>query len=75
MIEYLRLTPKEDEVYRLLLKGLGMYDISIELDKSPYTVKNQIAKIYNKRYCNTREQLLSQRIQELEEEVARLKAR
>lgn len=72
-IEYIKLTPKEDEVYKLLLKGFGMYDIAIELDKSPSTIQTQMNNIYNKRYCNSKQGLLAQRIEELESEVSKLK--
>lgn len=71
-IEYMKLTPKEDEIYRLLLKGLGMYDIAIELNKATSTIQKQMANIYNKRYCNSKQELLAQRIEELESEVKRL---
>jgi DNA-binding NarL/FixJ family response regulator len=72
-IEYLKLTPKEDEIYKLLLKGFGVYDIAGELNKSPFTIQQQMCNIYNKRYCSSRPELLAQRIAELEEEVKQLK--
>lgn len=72
-IEYVKLSPKEDEIYRLILKGLGVPDISMELNKHPATVQQQICNIYNKRYCNTKAELMAQRIAELEDEVEKLR--
>ena len=47
-------TPREGEVLELLAKGLSNVDIAKELDLSPNTVRNHLAKVYDKLGLRTR---------------------
>lgn len=63
------LTKRENEVYQLLLKGLNITEIAEKLDLSYTTVHTYRTFIYQKKGVSTIQQLLAQRIKELEQAV------
>lgn len=67
------LSPRELEIYKYLLKGLDYYSIADELGVQKSTIKTHILHLYEKLLVNSRQELLIQRIEELEQEVERLK--
>lgn len=67
------LSPRELEIYKYLLKGLDYYSIADELGVQKSTIKTHILHLYEKLLVNSRQELLIQRIEELEEEIEQLK--
>jgi len=67
------LSPRELEIYRYLLKGLDYYSIADELGVQKSTIKTHILHLYNKLLVSSRQELLVQRIEELEQEIEKLK--
>lgn len=67
------LSPRELEIYKYLLKGLDYYSIADELGVQKSTIKTHILRLYEKLLVNSRQELLIQRIEELEEEIEKLK--
>jgi DNA-binding NarL/FixJ family response regulator len=67
------LSPRELEIYKYLLKGLDYYSIADELGVQKSTIKTHILHLYEKLLVNSRQELLIQRIEELEEEIEKLK--
>ena len=59
LIRSASLTPREIEVFDLLLAGLSRDDIAHTLKISPWTVKNHIHSIYTKAGVNSLKELLS----------------
>lgn len=68
------LSKRELEIYKYLLKGLDLYSIADELGVGRSTIATHVLHIYQKLYVSSRQELLARRIQELEEEVQKLKA-
>ncbi|SEU23530.1 LuxR C-terminal-related transcriptional regulator [Paenibacillus sp. NFR01] len=54
-----RLTPREEEILRLVVQGFNNSEISEKLFISSHTVKNHITKIYEKLGVNSRAQAIS----------------
>lgn len=67
------LSPRELEIYKYLLKGLDYYSIADELGVQKSTIKTHILHLYNKLLVSSRQELLIQRIEELEQEIEKLK--
>ena len=67
------LSPRELEIYKYLLKGLDYYTIASELGLQKSTIKTHILHLYNKLLVSSRQELLIQRIEELEQELGALK--
>lgn len=67
------LSPRELEIYKYLLKGLDYYSIADELGVQKSTIKTHILHLYNKLLVNSRQELLIQRIKELEQEIEMLR--
>lgn len=67
------LSPRELEIYKYLLKGLDYYSIADELGVQKSTIKTHILHLYEKLLVNSRQELLIQRIEELEREIEQLK--
>ena len=67
------LSPRELEIYKYLLKGLDYYSIADELGVQRSTIKTHVLHLYEKLLVNSRQELLIQRIEELEQEVEQLK--
>lgn len=67
------LSPRELEIYKYLLKGLDYYSIADELGVQKSTIKTHILHLYNKLLVNSRQELMVQRIEELEQEIEQLK--
>ena len=57
------MTPKEREVYRWLCEGKSNWEIGRILNKSEWTVKNQVSKILHQTGASTRYQLANMRFQ------------
>lgn len=66
------LTKRETEVYNLLLKGLNITEIAQQMRLSYTTVHTYRTLIYQKKGVNTIQQLLAQRIQELQDTIQEL---
>ena len=58
--EYYELSPKEAEVFDLLLKGMSNKEISQEIYASNRTVENHVASILAKTGRKTRQKLAAQ---------------
>lgn len=67
------LTPREKDVYILLLKGWDGYRIADELGLSWTTIATHRQNILMKKDCYNCKELMALRIKELEEDVVRLK--
>lgn len=67
------LSPRELEIYNYLLKGLDYYSIADELGVQKSTIKTHILHLYNKLLVNSRQELMAQRIQELERMIDNLR--
>jgi DNA-binding NarL/FixJ family response regulator len=67
------LSPRELEIYKYLLKGLDYYSIADELGVQRSTIKTHVLHLYEKLLVNSRQELLIQRIEELEQEIEQLK--
>lgn len=67
------LSPRELEIYKYILKGLDYYSIADELGVQRSTVVTHVLNLFNKLLVNSRQELLIQRIEELEQEIAELK--
>ena len=67
------LSPRELEIYKYLLKGLDYFSIANELGIQKSTIKTHILHLYEKLLVSSRQELLVQRIKELEKEVSELK--
>ncbi|WP_025846621.1 LuxR C-terminal-related transcriptional regulator [Paenibacillus ehimensis] len=59
MESYIPLTPREREVFNLILRGLSNLEIAEKLFISTHTVKNHITKIYEKLGVSDRTQALA----------------
>ena len=68
-----KLTNREQEIYKYLLRGMSYGDISKELNIAHRTVVAHIMSVYMKKLVGTRSELMAQRIQELEDEVEELR--
>lgn len=62
-------TPKEEEIYKLLLRGYTLQEIADKIYSSRATIATHCNNIMRKKMVDTRIQLMAQRIQELEEEI------
>jgi DNA-binding NarL/FixJ family response regulator len=71
-MEKAKLTPREVEIYNLLLEGMSYLDIARRLIIEKTTVITHIMHIYQKSGLSSRIELMRDRIKELEEEVERL---
>ena len=60
------LTPREKEIYALLLKGFNIQEIAEKLFLATCTVATHRTSIFKKRSVNSIPQLLAKRIKELE---------
>lgn len=67
-------TPREEEVYLMLLKGYTLQDIANTLFLTRATVDTHTKNIMRKKMVNSRLELLSQRIKELEDELDGVRA-
>lgn len=67
------LSPRELEIYNYLLKGLDYYSIADELGVQKSTIKTHILHLYNKLLVSSRQELMAQRIQELERMIDNLR--
>lgn len=67
------LSPRELEIYKYLLKGIDYYTIADELNIKRNTVATHVLHLFNKLLVSSRQELMAQRIEELEEEVRNLK--
>lgn len=66
------LTPREEEVYRYLLKGLDYYSIGELMGIGKPTLVTHIMHIFEKKLVSNRYELLALRIKELENEIKEL---
>lgn len=66
------LSPREIEVYNLLLQGKRKREIADILVISPCTVKSHMDFIYQKKFVNSIGELMALRIKELEEKINEL---
>lgn len=62
-------TPKEEEIYKLLLRGYTLQEIADKIYSSRATIATHCNNIMRKKMVDTRIQLMAQRIRELEEEI------
>lgn len=62
-------TPREEEIYKLLLEGYTLQEIADTTFSSRATIATHCNNIMRKKMVDTRIQLMAQRIQELEEEI------
>jgi len=67
------LSPRELEIYKYLLKGLDYYSIADELRIKRNTVATHVLHLFDKLLVNSRQELMAQRIEELEQEIEQLK--
>ena len=67
------LSPRELEIYNYLLKGLDYYSIADELGVQRSTVATHVLHLFNKLLVNSRQELMAQRIQELEQMIDNLR--
>lgn len=72
--ENLFLTPRETEIYNLMLEGLNVKEIARKLYLANCTVATHRLAIYQKKGVNSIQQLLAKRINELENTVRELQA-
>lgn len=66
------LSPREEEVFKLILEGKSKQEIAIELCIAPSTVATHFLVIYGKKCVNSQRELMAQRIKELEETLNEL---
>lgn len=66
------LTPKEKEIYGLMLEGLNPQEIADKLFLARCTVATHITHIFQKKNVGSTQQLLAQRIRELENTVEQM---
>lgn len=66
------LSPREIEIYNLLLQGKRRKEIAALLFIAPCTVKTHMDFIYQKKFVNSQEELMALRIKELEEKINEL---
>lgn len=66
----MKLTKRENDVYKLLLQGFNKKEIAETLMIAESTVATRKAAIYEKLFVHSQSQLLAKRIQELENERA-----
>lgn len=67
------LSPREYEVYKLLIEGLTYIEMARRLIVEKSTIFTHVLHIYNKLECNSRIELMGRRIKELEDEIRRIK--
>ena len=67
-------TPREEEIYLMLLKGYSLQDIANAMFLTRATIDTHTQNIMRKKMVNSRLELLSQRIKELEDELDRVRA-
>lgn len=67
------LSPRELEIYKYLLKGVDYYTIADELGVQRSTVATHVLHLFNKLLVSSRQELMAQRIEELEREIEQLK--
>lgn len=72
--ENLFLTPRETEIYNLMLEGLNVKEIARKLYLANCTVATHKLAIYQKKGVNSIQQLLAQRIDELDNIVREFQA-
>ncbi len=75
MIKIEPLCKSEQEVYKLVLKGLSYPEIAKKRGVSISTIKTQLDHIYKKLVVSGRVELMANRIKELENELCRTKYR
>ena len=63
------LTPRETEVYNLLLKGYTIKEVADALFISEHTVKSHRLIIFQKMEVHSTHKLLAKKIEELEEKL------
>lgn len=73
-IGYIPLTPKEEEVYNFMLEGFTPKEIASVMVLAECTIKTHIAHIFQKKNVYSTQQLLAERIKELEGTIRELKA-
>lgn len=66
------LSPREVEIYNLLLQGKQEKEIASLLIVAPCTVRTHMSVIYQKKFVNSQEELMALRIKELEERINEL---
>ena len=71
--KYIELSGRENEVCNLLFTGLSKKEIADKLFISTNTVITHIQNILNKRCCNSRLELMAERIRELEDTISELR--
>lgn len=69
------LTNREQEIYKYLLEGLSYADIGHLLNLQKPTVVSHIMSVYLKKMVANRNELMAQRIHELEDELKEVKER
>ena len=69
------LTKRELEVYKYLLEGIDFYSIADLLGVKRSTIATHVLHVFSKKLVNSRQELMAQRIKELEEEVKELQRR
>lgn len=67
------LSPREMEVYNLLIRGLSYIEIARRLIVERSTILTHVLHIYGKLECNSRTELMGRRILELEDEIRNMK--
>lgn len=65
-ITYDNLTPREEEVYQILMKGKSPLTASRELGISYYTARKHLSNILEKTACRSHIELLATAVQALE---------
>lgn len=68
-----KLTPREEDVLILLMKGLSYTDIAKKLFVERTTVLTHVLRIYQKLNVDNRWELMSNKIKELENTIKELK--
>lgn len=71
---FIALTPKEEEIYILMLNGLKPQEIADRLVLARCTVATHIAHIFQKKGVYSTQELLAEKIRELEEQIKLLTA-
>jgi DNA-binding NarL/FixJ family response regulator len=57
--DFFNLSEREQEILKLLAKGLGYKELGVQLDISVNTAKKHVINVYNKLHVNSRAQALS----------------
>jgi DNA-binding NarL/FixJ family response regulator len=57
--DFFHLSEREQEILKLLAKGLGYKELGVQLDISVNTAKKHVINVYNKLHVNSRAQALS----------------